>query len=108
MLTVVHVISVIDVVHINIVGAVPDRRPGFRAGINHAKPEAPVLETRGTVDYEDGHIVDAKPVTTAKMRTEAIVRNAVSVVATAFVPGVMLTLPIVRPLPLPDILPGVA
>jgi len=108
MLPIVHIISVIDVVHIDIVGPVPDRRPGFRAGINHAKPEASVLEARGTVDYEDGYIVDAKPVATTKMRPEAIVRNAVSVVAAAFVPGVMLTLPIVRPLPLPDVLPFIA
>ena len=52
--------------------------------------------------------MDVKPVTTAKMRPEAIVGNAVSVVAAAFVPGAMLALPIVRPLPLPDVLPGVA
>ena len=108
MLPVKHVISVIDVVHIDIVGAVPDGRPGFRAGINHTKPEASELETRGTFDYDDGYIVDAKPVSTAKMGAEAIFRNAVSVVAAAFVPGVMLTLPIVRTLTLPDVLPDIA
>ena len=107
MLPVVHVISVVDVVHIDIVGPVPDRRPGFRAGINHAKPVASELETRGTLDHHDGNFVDAEPVSTAKMGAEAIFRNAVSVVAAALVPGMMLTLPIVRALALPDVLPYV-
>ena len=43
---VVHVVSVVDVVHIDIVGAVPGRRPGFRTGINHTEPIAPELEAR--------------------------------------------------------------
>ena len=43
----------------------------------------------------------------AKMSAEAIVRNAVSVIATPFVPGTMLSLPIVRTLALPDVLPQV-
>ena len=105
---IVHVVSVIDVVDIDIVGPVPDRRPGFWARINHPKPEAPVLETRGTFDHNDWDFVDAKPVSTAKMGTEAIFRNAVSVIAAACVPGAMLTLPIVCTLPLPDILPYIA
>lgn len=102
---VVHVISVIDVVNIDFVGAVPNRRPGFWAGINHPKPEAPELEARGTLDHYDGHVVDAKPVSTAKVRAEAIFRNAVSMVAAAFVPGMMLASPIMRTLALPDVLP---
>ena len=104
MLSVVHVISVIDVVDVDIVGPIPNRRPTFWARINHAKPEAPELEARGTFDHHDWDVVDAKPMSTAKMRTEAIFRNAVSVVAAPFVPGAMLTLPIVRPLALPDVL----
>ena len=44
---VIHVVSVVDVVHIDIVGAVPGRRPGFWARINHTEPEASELETRG-------------------------------------------------------------
>jgi hypothetical protein len=108
MLSVEHVISVIDIVHIDIVSSVPNRRPSFRTRINHAKPEASELETRGTLDHYDWYVVDPKPVSTAKMRTEAIVRNAVSVVAAAFVPGAMLTLPIVCTLALPDVLPYIA
>ena len=104
MLSVVHVISVMDIVDIDIVGPIPNRRPGFWARINHAKPEAAELEARGTFDHHDWDVVDAKPMSTAKMRPEAIFRNAVSVVAASFVPGAMLTLPIVRTLALPDVL----
>lgn len=107
MLSVEHVISVIDVVHIDIVGPVPNRRPGFWARINHSKPEASELETWGTFDHHDGYVVDPKPVSPAKMSAEAIVRNAVSVIAAPFVPGTMLSLPIVRTLALPDVLPQV-
>jgi hypothetical protein len=106
--TVVHVVSVIHVVHIDIVGPIPDGRPGFWAWIDHVEPEAPELETRGTLDHHDRDVVDAKPVSTAKMGAEAIFRNAVSVVAAAFVPGAMLALPIVGTLALPDVLPYIA
>jgi hypothetical protein len=108
MLSVEHVIPVIDVVHIDIVGSVPNGRPGFWARINHSKPEASELETWGTFDHHDWYVVHAKPVSPAKMSAEAIVRNAVSVIAAAFVPGAMLSLPIVRTLALPDVLPHIS
>jgi hypothetical protein len=108
MLSVEHVIPVIDIVHIDIVGSVPNGRPSFWARINHSKPEASELETWGTFDHHDWYVVDAKPVSPAKMSAEAIVGNSVSVIAAAFVPGAMLSLPIVRTLALPDVLPHIA
>ena len=105
---VVHIISIIDVVDIDLVGPVPDRRPGLRAGINYIKPEAPKLETRGAFDHYDRDVVDAKPVSTAEMGTEAIFRDAVAMVATTFMPGTMLTLPISCALALPNALPHIA
>jgi hypothetical protein len=108
MLPVVHVISVIDVVDIDVIGPVPNRRPGFRARINHTEPEASELETWGTLDHHDWDVVDAKPVSTAKMRMEAIFWNAVSAVAAAFVPAMMLMLPVSCTLALPDVLPRIA
>lgn len=108
MLPVVHVVSVVDVVNIDIVSPVPGGRPGFRAGINHAEPVAAVLETRVAFDYYDRYLVDAEPVSAAEVGVEAIVRNAVSVVSAAIVPGAVLALPIMRTLALPDVLPYVA
>ena len=103
-----HVVSVIDVVHIDIVGSVPNRRPGFWARINHIEPEASELETWITFDHHDWDVVDAKPMSTAKMGTETIFGDAVSVVAAAFAPGAVFTLPIVGALALPDVLPYIA
>ena len=105
MLPVVHVISVVDVVNINVISPIPNRRPGFRAWIYHAEPEATELEPRVAIDYDDWDVVDAKPLSTAKMRPEAIFRNTISAVAAAFVPIMMLMLPISCPLALPDVLP---
>ena len=51
--------------------------------------------------------MDAEPVSTAKMGAEAVFRDTVSVVAATLVPGMMLTLPVVCALPLPDVLPYV-
>ncbi len=108
MYAVEQIVAVVDVVDIDIVGAVPGRRPCFRAGINHTEPQAPELKTGATFDHYDGNIVNAKPVSAAKMSTEAIFRNAVSVITAALVPGAMLKAPIVCPLALPDVLPHIA
>jgi hypothetical protein len=105
MAPVVHVIAVIHVIHVDIVGSVPDRRPGLWARVNHTEPEAPELKTRGTLDNYNRDVVNTKPVSAAKMSTKAIFRNAVSDVASAFVPGAMLMLPIVCALALPNITP---
>jgi hypothetical protein len=105
---VVHVISIIDVVDIDLVGPVPDRRPGLRAGINYIKPEAPKLETRGAFDHYDRDVVDPKPVPTAEMSAEAVFRDAISVVAASLVPGTMLTMPISCTLALPNVFPPIA
>ena len=107
MLSVIHVVSVVDVIHIDIISSVPDRRPGFRAGINYTKPEAPELETRGTFDHHNWYVVDPKPVSTAKMCPKMILWNAIPVVAATFVPGPMFMLPVVCALALPDVLPDV-
>jgi len=108
MLPVVHVISVTDVVDIDVIGPVPHRRPGFRARIYHTEPEAAELETWGTFHHHDWDVMDAKPVSPAKMRTKALFRNAVSVVAAAFMPVMVLMLPISCTLALPDVLPCIA
>jgi hypothetical protein len=108
MAPVVHIISIIDIIDIDLVGPVPDGRPGLRAGINYIKPEAPKLETRGAFDHHDGDVVDAKPVSTTEMGAEAVFRDAVSVIAATIVPATMLTLPISCALALPNVLPHIA
>jgi hypothetical protein len=100
---VIHVIPVIDIVDVNVIGFVPIGRPIFRPRINDTEPEAPVLESRvATHDYHWG-AVDAKPVSTAKVRAKPVLRNAVASVAPAFAPGMMFMLPMLCPVVLPGI-----
>ena len=108
MLPVVHVVSVVDVVDINVVSPVPGWRPCFRTGIDDAEPVAPELKTRVAFDCDHGNFVNAEPVSAAEISVEAINRDAISVVAAAIVPGAMLSLPIMRTLALPDVLPYIA
>jgi hypothetical protein len=105
--SVVHIVSIVDVVDVDVIGSVPHRRPGFRARINHAEPEASELETRRTFNHYDWNFVDPKPVPATKMRTEPILRNDVSVVAAAFVPGAMFTSPVVGSLSFPNVLASI-
>ncbi len=107
MLPVVHVVSVVDVVDIDIVSPIPGRRPCFRAGIDDAKPVSTELEAGIAFDYDDRNLVDAEPVSAAEMGAEAIVGNAIPVVSAAIVPATMLTVPIMRALAFPDVLPNV-
>lgn len=104
MLSVVQVVPVVHVVDIDIVRPVPDGRPGFWARINHIEPEASELETRRTFDHHNWDVMDAKPMSTAKISTKTIWWNAVSMVSPALVPGAVFMLPIVSTLSLPDVL----
>ena len=108
MLSVIQVVTVVHIVDIDIVGPVPDWRPSLWARINHIEPEASELETRRTFDHNNRDVVDTKPVSTAKIGTETIWWNAVSMVAPAFVPGAVLVLPIVSTLSLPNVLSHIA
>src|SRR5258706_12318641 len=106
MAAVVHVIPVVDVVHVNVVGVVPGARPVFRPRINDAEPEASVLESRVSAHDDDWVAANSEPVSTAKIRVEAIFRNAVAPVASAFMPTMMLVLPVFCAMVLPDIGPS--
>jgi hypothetical protein len=107
MLAVVQIVSVVYVVHVDIIRSIPNRGPCFWARINHAEPVASELKTRRAIDHDDRHFMDSEPVSATEMCAKAIFWNAVSIVAAPFVPGAMLTSPVVGPLALPDILPDI-
>ena len=102
---VIHVIPVVDVINVNLVSFIPGGRPVFRPRINHAEPEATVLEPRvsGHDDYRDR--VNTEPVSTAKMRAEVVFGNTVASVTPAFAPAMMFMLPMVRAMALPNFSP---
>src|SRR5882724_4227632 len=103
MVAVVHVIPVVHVIHINVVSLVPRPFPVFRPRINHTEPEAAVLEPRVSAYDQDWGAAHAKPVSTAKMRAEAIVWNAVASVSSTFAPAAMFMFPMLGAMALPNL-----
>ena len=84
------VISVIDVIDVNVVGFIPVVSPVFWIRLNRAEPIATVLETRRSGHHQEGEAEDAEPMVAAIVGVEVVVRNAVAVVAAALLPGAML------------------
>ncbi len=108
MAPVIHVISVIDVVDVDVVSFVPGARPVFRPRINETEPAAFVLESGVSIHHNNWVSVNAKPVSAAKMSAEAVFRNAVAPITPTFAPSMMFTLPMLRALALPNVSrPGV-
>src|SRR5579871_562322 len=89
---IVEIIPVV-VVNVDVVCCVPIRPPEFRPWVHHHEPEAAVLEARVT-PHHNGLARDPERVSRAEIKTEAILGNVVSAVASALGPGAMLALPI--------------
>ncbi len=87
------VVAVVDVGDINVVCVVPIIRPVFRPRVNHTEPIAAVLEAGISAYNEEGEAVDAEPMVAAEVSTEALVRNAVAVVAAALLPSAVVGIP---------------
>jgi hypothetical protein len=98
---VVHVVSAVGILHVDVVVLIPVVRPGFRPRVNETKPEAFVLEARKTADKYHGLAVDAEPVRRTEVAVVAVVRNAVAVVAAALLPVAVLGMPAVCAILLP-------
>lgn len=91
--TVVQVVAVIEVGDINVVVVVPIVAPVFRPWVNSTDPIATVLEARVSANHQEREAVDAEPMLRPKVSTEAMVRNAVAVVAATLLPSAVLRLP---------------
>ena len=70
MVGVVHVISAVDVIDVDVVGVVPAIRPGF----DKSEPKAVGLEAR--VSADQNRVAHVEHMLTAKMGTETVVRNS--------------------------------
>ena len=93
MATVIHVISIPDVVDIDVVRLVPGARPILRPWINHAEPKASVLKSGVATHNNCWSGTNPKPVCAPKMCTEAVFGNVITAVSPAFVPSAVLMLP---------------
>jgi len=88
------VVPVVDVSDIDVVGVVPVIRPVFRPRVDHTEPIAVVLEAWESAHNQEGEAVDAEPMVLAKVSTEALIGNAVAVVAAALLPAAMVGIPV--------------
>jgi hypothetical protein len=87
------IVAVIDIGDVDVVGVVPVIRPVSWPWVNHAEPIAVVLEAGISAHNEEGETVNAEPVVLTKISAEAIVRNAVAVVATTLLPVAVVGIP---------------
>ena len=99
---VVHVVAIVNVIHINVVGFVPVRCPVSRPRVNDTEPIAAVLEAWEPANQFEGEAVDAESVAPTIVATEIRVRNAVAVIATSLTPSAVVGLPIACPMSLPS------
>jgi hypothetical protein len=102
---VVHVVAIVDVVDIDVVVVVPVISPGLRPGVDGADPIALVLEARVSAHDQEGEGIDAESVARPKVSAVAVVRNAITVVAPALLPGAVIGLPVLGSMLLPGALP---
>src|ERR1700686_491373 len=100
----VQVVAAICVNDINIVGVVPIVPPVFRPWVNGTEPIALVLEPWKSAHNQEGKARDAESVIPAKVSAETIVRNVITAVATALLPGAVVGLPVSRAMLLPGAL----
>ena len=89
MVGVEQVIPVVDVGDINVVIVIPVIPPVFRPWVNQTYPVALILEAWVSANNHEGQAVDAESMVRPKVSTEAVVRDAVAVVASALLPGAM-------------------
>jgi hypothetical protein len=101
---VVHVVAIVDVVDIDVVVVVPVISPGLRPGVDSADPIALVLEARVSAYDQEGEGIDAESVARPKVSAVAVVRNAITSVAPALLPGTVIGLPVLGSMLLPSAL----
>ncbi len=98
---VIQVIAAIGVNDINVVGVVPIVAPVFWPWVNGTEPIALVLEPGKSAHNQEGKARDAEAVIAAKVPAETVVRDVITMVAPALLPGAVVGLPVARAMLLP-------
>jgi len=99
---VVQVVTVANVVYVNVVGFVPILCPVSRPRVKATEPIAAVLKPGIPAYNHEGKVVDAEPVTPTVIATKVRVRDAVAVIAAALTPSAVVGLPVAGPMSLPS------
>ena len=87
---VVQIISVTVVVHVYVIVVVPSAVPVFRPRIHQTEPIAAVMEAAMSTDIPYLEIGEAEPVVLAIVATETVLRNTITAVTAALLPGPVL------------------
>jgi hypothetical protein len=101
---VIQVIAAIGVNDINVVGVVPIVAPVFWPWVNGTEPIPLILEPGKSAHNQEGKARDAESVIAAKVPAETVVRNVITMVAPALLPGAVVGLPVARAMLLPGAL----
>jgi hypothetical protein len=96
------IISVANIVYINVVGLVPVLAPVFRHRVKATEPIAAVLEAGISANRLEREAIDVESVAPTIVATEIRCRNAVAVIAAALIPSAVVGLPVACPMPLPS------
>jgi len=88
------VIAVVNVFDIDLVRVVPVGAPVSRPWINHAEPEAIVLEAWIPADHHEGQAFNAEVVIVTEVSTVLLLGDPVAAISAALVPGAMVALPV--------------
>jgi hypothetical protein len=91
---VVQVIAVVDIVDINFVVVVPVISPVHRPWVHSAEPITLVLEAWISAYNQEGQAVNAESMVRPEVSAEAVVRDAIAVVAAALLPGAVIGFPV--------------
>ena len=84
---VVHVVSIISVIYVDVVVIVPIVRPIFGPRVEERYPVPLVLEARISAINHEGASGDPKPMLRSKIAAIAILRNPVAVIPATLTPG---------------------
>jgi hypothetical protein len=91
--TVAQIISIVEVLDIDVVVVVPVVSPVFRPRVNQAEPIATVLETGIPTNDYYRTAVDSERMVLTKVAAEPVVRDAVAAITAAVLPSAVLGMP---------------
>jgi hypothetical protein len=91
---VVHVVAVVDIADIDFVVVIPVISPVLRPWVYRTEPITLVLEAWISAYNQEGQAVNTESMVRPKVSAEAVVRDAIAVVAAALLPGAVVRFPV--------------
>jgi hypothetical protein len=99
---VVHVVPVMNVLHVDVVGFVPVHGPVLGPRINESEPKAVAAESWMPRDNHHGKGMESESVLPAEINNEPVMRDVVAAITAALLPIAMFILPVLCATLLPN------